>query len=117
MLGYFDKEIRFMEEESDQNLASMSKASLFVARVRSYFTKDFTSRGLLLLFAFTVIAGIAVKSIANDSLTMGYDDYRLPAKAGVDLNALQKELLKSGGSLAAGQETIPRGESCTEETR
>ena len=76
-----------------------------------------TILGLLrnVLFLLALSMGVVIKSLVNDTLTIGFDDYKLSkTKAAVDLNALQKDLIKYGGSLAVSGEVPPQGESCRE---
>lgn len=84
---------------------------------REYFGHERSSRGLVALFILAVFVGAVTKSLLNDSLTMGFDDYKLSrSEKIVDLNRLQEELIRNGGSLAA-PETVPKGEACVEEER
>ena len=69
-----------------------------------------------MLFILALGTGAGIKSLVNDSLTMGFDDYRLSrSKSTIDLNILQKELIQRGGSLATSLEGVPQGEVCAEE--
>jgi hypothetical protein len=78
--------------------------------------REYTPRDLALLFLLALFAGAAVKSLVNDRLTIGFDDYKLSRSENiVDLNLLQKELIENGGTLATSEEPAPRGESCPEE--
>lgn len=56
-----------------------------------------------------------IKALVNDRLTIGFDDYRLSrARNIIDLNALQKEVIRSGGTLATTEKSRPLGKSCAE---
>lgn len=78
--------------------------------------REYASRDLALLFLVALLTGALVKSIVNDTLTIGFDDYKLSRSPNVvDLNILQKELIQNGGTLATSKEPVPRGESCSEE--
>lgn len=77
---------------------------------------EYTPRGLALLFITALCMGALVKSIVHDTLTIGYDDYTLSRDPTIlDLNVIQKQLIRSGGSLATDSQDIPRGPSCSEE--
>lgn len=66
----------------------------------------------VLLFC-AVLSGFFIKTLVHDSLTMGFDDYRLTIKNNtVDLNLLQKELIEQGGSFATSERPVLQGESC-----
>lgn len=84
---------------------------------KEYFGRERSSRGLAALFILAVFVGVVTKSLLHDSLTIGFDDYKLSrSEKIIDLNQLQKELIRNGGSLAA-PETVPRGEVCAEEEK
>ncbi len=69
---------------------------------------------LTLLFVLAVGGGALIKSLVNDTLTIGFDDYRLSHSASIDLNTLQKDLIKNGGTLATTKQSRPIGKSCAE---
>lgn len=80
----------------------------------NFFKREYSRKGLVLLFLVALALGAFIKSFANNSLTMGFDDYKLSrSEKIVDLNRLQKELIQNGGTLATS-EPAPRGEVCTE---
>lgn len=77
--------------------------------------REYTPRGLALLFLVAAALGFATKSLVHDSLTIGYDDYRLSdSRRTVDLNHLQQELLSRGGSLSTDEAPLPKGDSCSD---
>ena len=82
--------------------------------VRNTLKRDFTVRGIALFFLFALILGVAIKSLASERFTIGYQDYLLPpAETLVDLNLVQKQVLGQGGSLSPAA-TVTPGEKCTE---
>lgn len=116
MIGCRDTIKRIMETIDWRKHArrEKEKALLFMQELfhRTYSIK--------LLFSFFVIAfffGLTIKSFINDRYTIGFDDYRLAkAETLVDLNALQKTLIKNGGSLATTSTSSHlKGESCSPE--
>lgn len=92
----------------------LKKTSLLVD---SILKREYTPRGLALLFLVATAFGFLTKSLVHDSWTMGFDDYRLSEnRITLDLNLLQKELLAKGGTLATSKTETPRGDSCSEKT-
>jgi len=70
-------------------------------------------QNIVVLFFFAVLSGFLIKTLVHDSLTMGFDDYRLTTKNdAIDLNLLQKELIQQGGSFATSERPALQGESC-----
>jgi len=70
-------------------------------------------QNIAVLLFLAVLSGFFIKTLVHDSLTMGFDDYRLMTKKDtVDLNLLQKELIQQGGSFATSERPALRGESC-----
>lgn len=64
------------------------------------------------LFVLALIAGLGIKSLARESITIGFDDYKLASSANtLDLNAVQKRVLSGAGEVPAG---APEGAQCTE---
>ncbi|MDP2837941.1 MAG: hypothetical protein Q8O53_01520 [Candidatus Moranbacteria bacterium] len=88
------------------------KARLWLANMKQ---RDYTPRDLALIFLVALCFGALIKSNLNDTLTIGFDDYKLSKANTVDLNALQKGLIKNGGTLATSREVPPQGETCQEE--
>ena len=94
-------------------VAEMTKKTL--EKASSLFHREYTPRGLALLFLLAAALGFATKSLLRDSLTIGYDDYRLSdSRLTVDLNRLQQELLSRGGSLSTDEAPLPKGDSCSD---
>lgn len=89
----------------------MKARALFLTLKSSH---HFTARSLVLLFVVAFSTGFFIKTVVHDSLTIGYDDYRLTRMPVIDLNAVQKELIRDGGS-SATQESTPRGQVCDDE--
>lgn len=98
-------------QEKADLLAQKARAWIVTIQRRTYIPRD-----LAILFLLSLCVGFLVKSLLHDTLTIGFDDYTL-AKANtvVDLNALQKDLIKNGGSLAASGEAPPQGQTCRED--
>jgi len=65
-----------------------------------------------ILFIIAALLGFLLKNHAG-MLTMGFQDYTLPSSAyrAIDLNTLQKNVLKNGGSLSLSR-TVLRGDAC-----
>lgn len=75
---------------------------------------EYTSRDLALLFIVAILIGASIKSIATDTITMGFDDYTLaPEGVSIDLNTVQKQVLSEGGSLTLSR-SIPAGGVCSQ---
>lgn len=81
--------------------------------VRREYRRGLTKTGLIAFFVLGVCGGVLIKASAKQVFTMGYDDYRLP-KPGttVDLNAVQRTVLRGGGSLAVSEGALPTGAMC-----
>lgn len=95
-----------------QLLLWREKTSLFL---QNFLKREYSPRALAFLFLFALGAGSAIKALANDSLTIGFDDYTISRSANItDLNALEKHLIQTKSTLAERQVT-PTGETCTEE--
>lgn len=70
-------------------------------------------QNIVVLFFLAIVCGFLIKTSIHDSLTIGFDDYRLTIKKDtVDLNLLQKELIQQGGSFAISERPVLQGESC-----
>lgn len=77
--------------------------------------RTLSPRDWAVLLLAGMLLGVAAKSLAHDTLTMGYDDYRLSQSTNiVDLNVLEKEIIENGGSFATKTHAIPKGDTCTE---
>lgn len=75
---------------------------------------EYTSRNLALLFLLAVLLGASIKAVASDTLTIGFEDYKLaPEGVSIDLNTVQKQVLRKGGSLTLSG-NIPEGEVCSQ---
>lgn len=94
-----------MEEERKVDSEAMSSSQEKV-RVRKYERVLFLILGILL--------GVAIKTEAYGSVTMGFDDYAVSAKdlAAYDLNAIQKEVTAKGDGAALGAQQGLRGGAC-----
>ncbi len=89
-------------------LSSAKKFFWFVAK------RDYSSRNLAILFLLAVCSGAGIKAIANDTLTIGFDDYRLASSENtLDLNRFEKESIERKNSGNVPQET-PQGKVCAE---
>ncbi len=83
--------------------------------VHFLFKREYSPRGLAFLFLATLCLGAFTKSLVNDYLTIGHDDYRLtqPGKT-IDFNLLEKSLIRNTETTPENP-IIPKGETCTEE--
>lgn len=90
------------------------KAQKFLVLVTDLLTREYSSRDLALLFLLALLCGASIKSLVNDTLTIGFDDYTLSRNQGlVDLNALEKRLINNGGTVATATAAPPKGEVCS----
>ncbi|MBP9728316.1 MAG: hypothetical protein KBD27_02980 [Candidatus Moranbacteria bacterium] len=72
-----------------------------------------TSQNVTIIFIMAFVVGIGAKTLVRDSITIGYDDYTLPEPdTVVDLNTLEKELIKNG---TTEREPVPQGDTCSNE--
>lgn len=84
---------------------------------RHFLSRERTHQELIILFLVAAVLGFSLKSLVRDSLTIGFDDYRLRDNSRlVDLNLLQKEVLKNDSALATKKTVVARGEACSETT-
>ncbi|MEI7749413.1 MAG: hypothetical protein WCJ25_00215 [Candidatus Moraniibacteriota bacterium] len=71
---------------------------------------------LLVLFAVGLVLGFGVKTAANGSVTIGYQDYTLKGKgATYDLNEVARRVAEKNAAIATGAEdpaATPSGGSC-----
>ena len=73
-----------------------------------------TRRDFLVIFIIALCLGASVKMLARDTVTIGYSDYTLPRDTAiVDLNLLEKELIRNGRSRTS-KEPVPTGEVCSD---
>lgn len=86
------------------------KGSFFLGQLLH---REYSLTILAFFFVTAFLVGFGVKSFVNDRYTIGFDDYRLSKGAVLDLNILQKELIRKGGSLATATKQTPRGKSCS----
>ncbi len=96
----------------------LAKSSRQLLRLRTILgnaaKREYTPRALAILFLIATLLGAGIKSVANDRLTIGYDDYRLTSRAGtLDLNLLEKELIRTSTS-STERSVAPQGETCAE---
>jgi hypothetical protein len=71
--------------------------------------QDCTKRDLIALFILAVILGAGIKSVATETITIGFDDYTLaPEETLYDLNAVQQKLIDEGGT-PVGSSVAPVG--------
>lgn len=65
-----------------------------------------------MLFVVAFFVGFTTKTFLRDAITIGYDDYTLPQPDTiVDLNTLEKELIKNG---TTRENPVPKGDTCEE---
>lgn len=84
---------------------------------RRFLSRERTHQELMVLFLVAVVFGFSLKSLIRDSLTIGFDDYRLGDTSRlVDLNLLQKEVLNKDSALATKKAVVASGEACSETT-
>lgn len=53
---------------------------------------------LLMIFVFGVVLGFGAKTVATESITIGYRDYTVSKGGTYDLIALQKKVSENGGA-------------------
>lgn len=54
-----------------------------------------TKYNLLALFALAFILGVMIKVVASETITMGFDDYKLAPKEKLyDLNVIQRKFMR-----------------------
>jgi hypothetical protein len=105
-------------ELTDWQTKAKEKVQNFQILLDELLTREYTSRDLAILFLIALLCGALIKTIVNDSLTIGFDDYKLSRNKNiVDLNVLEKKLITDGGTVATAGAVTPRGETCSEETR
>lgn len=75
--------------------------------------REYTMRDGVILLVVAIILGAGLKAVAADTFTIGYEDYRLkPAEALIDIDAIQKEMIKKGESMPVADQSA--GASCSE---
>lgn len=74
--------------------------------------REYTMRDGVVLLVLAIVLGAGLKVVASDTFTIGYEDYRLkPAAALIDIDALQKEMIRKGGSMPVADQAA--GASCS----
>lgn len=96
---------------------ALSWADAFLVRAKSRLSKisqrEYTVRDGVILLVAAIILGAGLKAVAADTFTIGYEDYRLkPAEALIDIDAIQKEMIKKGESMPVADQSA--GASCSE---
>lgn len=75
--------------------------------------RDYSVRDLIVIFVVAACLGAGFKFVAEETITIGFDDYTLASKKTFyDLNALQQKIIDEGGSLAVS--TRGQGGSCSQ---
>lgn len=75
---------------------------------------EYTARDLAILFILAILIGASIKTVASDAITIGFEDYTLaPQGTLIDLNTVQKQVLRSGGSLTLSG-NVPLGGVCSQ---
>ena len=73
---------------------------------------NYTKFNLFALFVLAFLAGAAIKTVAIENITIGFNDYTLPPREKLyDLNVLQKNFINNGGILAGDDKM--QGEMCS----
>lgn len=104
-----DIRLRFRENTflKDSQVFFSETYARFVVR------REYTKRDLVALFILAAILGAGLKSIATETITIGFNDYTLaPEETLYDLNAVQQKLIDGGGTIA-GSASAPAG-TCSE---
>lgn len=75
--------------------------------------REYTVRDGIILFVLAVILGATLKTAVAGTLTIGHDDYRLRSPESIiDIGALQKEMIRKGGSMSVDE--APSRASCSQ---
>lgn len=92
--------------------AFIKKVSLWIEQ---FLTQRVNARrDFLIIFIVALCLGATAKMLVRDTMTIGYSDYTLPRDTAiVDLNLLEKELVRNGGSRSP-TEPVPTGEVCSD---
>lgn len=84
-------------------------------KTRALLRWNLSQKKLIFLFIIAFFLGFSVKSLVHESLTIGYDDYRLVRNTSIlDLNLVQQETLRDNQSLSSQKITIEPGASCSD---
>lgn len=101
---------------TDLKQAFFEKLRGIQGATRNFLSRERTHQELMILFLVAVVFGFTLKSLVRDSITIGFDDYRLVESSRlVDLNLLQKEVLKNDGALATKKTAVASGATCSEQ--
>ncbi len=74
---------------------------------------EYMKRDFIAIFVIAIMIGMAAKSIATSTVTIGFEDYKLaPKETLYDLNAMQKRLIERGGVSVSSD--IASGGACSE---
>lgn len=74
---------------------------------------EYTKRSLIVLFILAFSIGVAIKTIAVQSITIGFEDYTLaPRETLYDINLLQQKIIDRGDILS--RNSVPKGGVCSE---
>jgi hypothetical protein len=66
------------------------------------------------LFLVATCLGIAIKTLAHETLTIGYSDYTVSRNPSIiDLNVFEKQFIAGGGAKAS-KELAPKGDTCSD---
>lgn len=108
-----DKEV-FSVPSTPEITASWNKITENIRKKIWSLGWTWTSRPVIItLFVGALLIGIGIKAAAHDSITIGFEDYKLSQSDNiVDLNALQERLLTEDGSFAPENALV--GPQCTE---
>lgn len=56
---------------------------------------DYINYNLIILFALAFVLGTAIKVVASETITIGFDDYKLAPKEKLyDLNTMQRKFMR-----------------------
>lgn len=101
---------------TDLKQALLEKWRGIQGTTRNFLSRKRTHQELMLLFLVAAVFGFTLKSLVRDSITIGFDDYRLVENSRlVDLNLLQKEVLENDGALATKKTVAASGATCSEQ--
>lgn len=74
---------------------------------------EYTKRSLTVLFVVAFFLGAAIKTIASERITIGFEDYTLAPKATLyDINLLQQKIINQGD--ASFENYAAQGGACSE---
>ena len=105
-------------ELTDWQTRTKEKIQDFQILLDDLLTREYSPRELALLFLAALLCGALIKTVASSTLTIGFDDYKLSRDNRlVDLNVLEKQLFKDGGTIATASAATPHGETCSAENQ